>query len=82
MAHHGWPLSRIPGQATAAAILCVSMAACGGGGSSPAAVAPVVADQPPVVVVPPPVVPDPEPAAIEGVATPSSVAVVTATNAT
>jgi hypothetical protein len=72
----GWTMKRV----AAAAVLCASMAACGGGGSSPAAVAPVVTTPPPVVT--PPVIPDPEPAAIEGVATPSSVAVVTATNAT
>ncbi|MEO8016271.1 MAG: hypothetical protein ABI769_00520 [Pseudomonadota bacterium] len=36
---------------------------------------------PPVGDAPPPVVPPPPPAAIEGVATPTSVAVVTATNA-
>ena len=49
------------------ALMTVS-AGCGGGSDGPAAAAP-----------PPP--PPPAPAAIEGVATPSSVAVVTATNA-
>jgi len=74
----GWTMK----QMAAAAVLCAAMAACGGGGSSPAAVVPVATTPPPVIT--PPVIadPDPEPAAIEGVATPSSVAVVTATNAT
>jgi hypothetical protein len=78
MSNSGWTL----GQLTAAAVLCISMVACGGGGSSPAAVVPVAVTPPPVVAPPVAPVPDPEPAAIEGVATPSSVSVVTATNAT
>jgi hypothetical protein len=49
-------------------VLMGALAGCGGGDSSAAA------------VIPPPSPPTP-PAAIEGVATPSSVAVVTATNA-
>ena len=49
-------------------VLMGAFAGCSGGGSSAAA------------VIPPPSPPTP-PAAIEGIATPSSVAVVTATNA-
>lgn len=55
------------GRAAAAALLCAAMAACGGGSDSAAVPAPV-AEAPPEVV--------------SGVALPSSVAVVTATNAT
>jgi hypothetical protein len=54
-------------------IVCLST---GCGGSSAAAAAP-----PPSGGNPPPVTPPPPPAPIEGVATPTSVAVVTATNA-
>jgi len=62
------------GQISGAATLCMAMMACGGGGSDSVAVAP------PVVVAPPddPIIQE----TIEGVATPSSVSVVTATNAT
>jgi hypothetical protein len=53
-------------------VLWLAIAGCGGGGSA--------ATPPPAGNDPPPVTP-PTPAPIEGVATPSSVAVVTATNA-
>jgi hypothetical protein len=63
-----------------AAMLLIAFVAltsgCGGGGSS-AAAPPPSGDFPPVV---PPVTP-PAPAPVEGIATPTSVAVVTATNA-
>jgi hypothetical protein len=63
------------GRALMTAMLLVSIAlltaSCGGGGS--AATPPPVSNNPPA--------PPPPPAAIEGVATPTSVSVVTATNA-
>lgn len=55
-------------------ITVLSLAACGGGSESSAP--PPSGDNPPPAPPPPPVV-----TTIEGVATPSSVAVVTATNA-
>ncbi len=54
-------------------VFLLAIAGCGGGS---AASAPPVGNDPP-----PPVVNPPAPAPVEGVATPSSVAVVTATNA-
>jgi hypothetical protein len=56
-------------------ITLLSLAACGGGGSE-SQTPPPSSDNPPPAPPPPPVV-----TTIEGVATPSSVAVVTATNA-
>ena len=53
-------------------VAALALAGCGSDSSS----APPVGDNPPPVVPPPP-----PPAAVEGIATPSSVAVVTATNA-
>jgi hypothetical protein len=53
-------------------VFLLAIAGCGGGSS---ASAPPVSNEPPPPVTPPP------PAPITGVATPSSVAVVTATNA-
>jgi hypothetical protein len=58
-----------------AASFIVLCALTGCGASSDASPAPPSGNDPPVVVTPPP------PAPIEGIATPSSVAVVTATNA-
>ena len=59
---------------TSSCVFLLAIAGCGGDGS--AASSPPVGNDPP-----PPVVNPPAPAPVEGVATPSSVAVVTATNA-
>jgi hypothetical protein len=57
-------------------LLCL-VSACGGGGDSTAP----IASSPPPDAEAPPSVPAPVPETIQGVATPSSVSVVTATNA-
>lgn len=68
----------VPGRKTArvvtAAVLCIAFVGCGGGGSDATSTAPVVSTNPPVVVE--------QPEIVTGVALPSTVAVVTATNAT
>jgi hypothetical protein len=63
--------------AAGTAIVCIAMAGCGGSDRADPVAGGVA---PPVVIAPPdePVIPE----TIEGVATPSSVSVVTATNAT
>ena len=69
------PLAR-NGLLTGLLLLMGAVAGCGSGSDASTASSPPVSNDPP-----PPVVNPPAPAPVEGVATPSSVAVVTATNA-